>query len=97
MCLVKLSELSGCRTSCLVTLREAIRLLVVGRLTGLVEMHCTRCFVDVAAGQCTTVVVGVMVGLLLVLKFRLASVEAAAALMRRTDRSLVNGAEIDMP
>ena len=38
-----------------------------------------------------------MVGLLLVLKFRLASAEAAEALMRRIDRSLVNVAEIDTP
>jgi hypothetical protein len=70
---------------------------VAGRLADLIERHCTRSFADVAAGHCKTVVVGAMVGLLLVLKFRLASAEAAEALMRRIDRSLVNGAEIDMP
>jgi len=60
-------------------------------------MRSARSFVDVAVGHCTTVVVGAMVGLLLVLKFHLASVEAAEASIRRTGRSPANGAEIGMP
>jgi hypothetical protein len=61
-------------------------------------VHVASTFVDVVAGHCRIVVVGVMVGLvLLVSKFRLALVGAAEALMRRTDRSSVSGAETDTP